>query len=417
MHILLSREMDGRRNMESTSSILFTAKRPDILMEKGRGMFLWDTEGKRYLDFVGGWAVTCLGHCPDVLRDTLARQADTLINASPSYFNRPMLSFADMLTRISGFDKVFFASTGAEANEGAVKLARKYGSLKKAGAFEIITTINSFHGRTLAMMSATGKKQWNTLFAPKVPGFIHVPFNDLEAVQAALTPNTCAIMLEPVQGEGGVHPASERYLAGLRALCDQENVLLVYDEIQTGIGRTGKLFAFEHSGVRPDILTLAKGLGGGYPISAMLTTDALDIFEPGDQGGSYCAQPLGMAVGEAVVSEVIHGGWVENARIMGEYLTDCLVVLGRHLGTAPNGTPFIRNIRGKGLLVAFDLPDETGACVVETALQEGLLINTPQPATIRLMPPLVVERSHVEAMIHMLCHVLVKCHPPDSVLA
>ena len=398
--------------MIGTQSILFTAKRPDIIMEKGHGMHLWDTEGRKYLDFVGGWAVTSLGHCPEVIKAALAKQADTLINASPAFYNVPMLSFADLLTKLSGFDKVFFASSGAEANESAVKLARKYGALKKDGAYEIITTLNSFHGRTLAMMSATGKKYWEPLFAPKVPGFVHVPYNDLEAVKAAITPRTCAIMLEPVQGEGGVHPATHEYLAGLRALCDQEGILLILDEIQTGIGRTGKLFAFEHSGVRPDILTLAKGIGGGYPISAMLTTEALDLFEPGDQGGSYCAQPLGMAVGEAVVSEVVHGGWVENARVMGEYLQELLGALGKELGKAPNGKPYISNVRGMGLLVAFDLPDSTGASVVQYSMAKGLLLNSPQPASIRLMPPLIVDRNDMDAMIKTLRHVLVKCHQP-----
>lgn len=400
--------------MVNTKSILFTANRPDIVMEKGHGMHLWDTEGRKYLDFIGGWAVTCLGHCPSVMRDALGNQAGTLINASPTFFNAPMLSFANLLTRLSGFDKVFFASSGAEANESAVKLSRKYGALKKDGAYEIITTLNSFHGRTLAMMSATGKKHWETLFAPKVPGFIHVPYNDLDAVKAAITPKTCAIMLEPVQGEGGVHPATDAYLAGLRTLCDQEGILLIYDEIQTGIGRTGKLFAFEHSGVRPDILTLAKGLGGGYPLSAMLTTEVLDIFEPGDQGGSYCAQPLGMAVGEAVVTEVVNGGWVENAHKMGEYMKELLDALGKEIGKAPNGKPYISDIRGKGLLVAFDLPDNTGACVVQYAMAKGLLINSPQPASIRLMPPLIVDHNDMDSMIKTLRHVLVKCHQPDS---
>ena len=398
--------------MKGTESILFTAKRPDIVMEKGHGMYLWDTEGRKYLDYVGGWAVTSLGHCPAVIREALARQADTLINASPAFYNVPMLSFADLLTKLSGFDKVFFASSGAEANESAVKLARKNGAVNKDGAYEIITTLNSFHGRTLAMMSATGKKYWEPLFAPKVPGFVHVPYNDLDAVKAAVTPKTCAIMLEPVQGEGGVHPATDEYLAGLRALCDQEGILLIFDEIQTGIGRTGKLFAFEHSCVRPDILTLAKGIGGGYPISAMLTTAALDIFEPGDQGGSYCAQPLGMAVGEAVVTEVVNGGWVENARVMGEYLQELLGALGKELGKAPNGKPYVSNVRGKGLLVAFDLPDNTGASVVQYAMAKGLLLNSPQPAAIRLMPPLIVDRNDMDAMIKTLRHVLVKCHQP-----
>ncbi len=401
--------------MSQTDSILFVTKRPDIVMEKGRGMYLWDTEGRKYLDFVGGWAVTSLGHCPEVLRNALLKQSDLLVNASPAYYNVPMLSFADLLVKLSGFDKVFFTSTGAEANESAVKLARKYGALKKNGAYEIITTINSFHGRTLAMMSATGKKQWEPLFAPKVEGFIHVPYNDIEAMKAAVTDKTCAIMFEPVQGEGGVYPATKEYQEAVRQLCDEQGILLIYDEIQTGLGRTGKLFAFEHSDVRPDIMTLAKGIGGGYPISAMLTTAALDLFEAGDQGGSYCAQALGMAVGEAVVREIVDGGWVENARVMGEYLQELLNALGKELGNAPNGKPYISHVRGLGLLIAFDLPDNCGADMVQYAMTKGLLINSPKPSTIRLMPPLIVTRNDMDAMIKTLRHVLVKCsHSADA---
>ncbi len=398
--------------MNSTSSILFTAKRPDIVMEKGRGMYLWDTDGHRYLDFMGGWAVTSLGHCPEVMRNALMSQSKILINASPAFYNAPMLSFAGLLTKLSGFERVFFASSGAEANESAVKLARKYGAKGKNGAYEIITAINSFHGRTLAMMSASGKKIWESLFEPKVEGFIHVPFNDFDAVAAAVTDKTCAIMLEPVQGEGGVYPATTGYLTALRKLCDEKGILLIYDEIQTGVGRTGRMFAFEHSGIRPDIMTLAKGIGGGYPLSAMLTTAALDIFEPGDQGGSYCAQPLGMAVGEAVVTEIAEGGWVENAREMGNYLKELLEALGTELGKTADGIPYIRNIRGLGLLVAFDLPTANGADVVQYALSKGLLINAAQPGIIRFMPPLVVSRNDMDDMIKILRHVLVKCHQP-----
>ena len=399
-------------NLESAKQIiLFTANRPEVVMERGSGMFLWDTDGKQYLDFVGGWAVTALGHCPPVMVDALSRQSSVLINASPSYYNTPMLSFAQLLTSLSGFDKVFFTSTGAEANEGAVKLARKYGATKRHGAFEIITTNQSFHGRTLAMMSATGKPYWEPLFAPKVPGFIHVPFNDLEAVRAAVTSNTCAIMIEPIQGEGGVIPATPAYLAGLRALCDETGILLIYDEIQTGMGRTGKLFAFEHTGIRPDILTLAKGIGGGYPLSAMLTTNELDLFEAGDQGGSYCAQPLGMAVGEAVVNELVSGGWVDNAREVGAYLQQALLSMGNRLGERPNGIPYVRNIRGMGLLIAFDLPEPAGAAVVQASLASGLLLNAPQPAMLRFMPPLVATRKDVDDMIAILERVLLEVIP------
>jgi acetylornithine/N-succinyldiaminopimelate aminotransferase len=255
---------------EAQKSILFTTVRPPIIMERGEGVYLWDLEGKRYLDFMGGWAVTCLGHSPAVIKEALLQQCGKLVNASPSFYNKPMIEFATLLTDTSCFDRVFFASTGAEANESAIKLARKYGKKFLNGAWEIITMNGSFHGRTLATMAATGKKAWEQLFEPKMPGFVHVPINDIDAVTASISPKTCAIMLEPIQGEGGVNEASHEYIRALRELCDRHKLLLIFDEVQTGLGRTGKLYAYEHYGVEPDIMTLAKGIGGGYPLSAML---------------------------------------------------------------------------------------------------------------------------------------------------
>lgn len=378
--------------------VLFTTKRPGVVMEKGKGMYLWDTEGNRYLDFIGGWAVNCLGHSPDVISEALSRQAATLVNCSPSFYNVPMLKLAGLLTQISCFDRVFFGSSGAEANESAIKLARKYGSKKLSGAYEIITTVNGFHGRTLATMSATGKKQWESLFAPKIPGFVHVPFNNAAAVRDAITPNTCAVMLEPVQGEGGVNIADESYIKELRKLCDENKILLIFDEIQTGIGRTGKLFAYEHYGVEPDIMTLAKGIGGGFPLSAMLTKKQFDIFEPGDQGGSYSSQPLAMSVGFAVVSRVLEAGLPANAEKMGNYLIEALKSI--------KGKYNLSNIRGKGLLAAFDLPLPVASETVSECLSNGLIINAPQPSTIRLMPPLITEKSHIDEMISILSKVL-----------
>lgn len=228
---------------QARHSILFTAARPDMVMEKGKGMYLFDTNGKRYLDFIGGWAVNCLGHCPEVIAKALDQQANELVNASPTFYNKKMIQFAKLLTDISCFDKAFFTSTGAEANEGAIKIARKYGSKHLNGAFEIIATVSGFHGRTLATMSATGKKKWNKLFEPKTPGFVHVPFNDIKAMIAAVNSSTCAIMLEPVQGEGGVNVADEAYIKALRMLCSEKNILLIFDEVQTGFGRIGKMFA------------------------------------------------------------------------------------------------------------------------------------------------------------------------------
>ena len=383
---------------EAKRSILFTTVRPEVVMEKGEGLYLWDTDGKKYLDFVGGWAVTSLGHSPAVIAKALARQSGVLVNASPSFFNIPMIEYARLLVSHTCFDRVFFASSGAEANEGAIKLARKYGSLYRDGAFEIITTINSFHGRTLATMSATGKKKWENLFEPKVPGFIHVPLNDFAALKAAVNSRTCAVMLEPIQGEGGVFEVDFDYIRQLRQLCDEQGILLIFDEVQTGLARTGKLFAYQHYGVEPDVMTLAKGIGGGFPLAALLVKERFNIFEAGDQGGTYSGQPLAMAVGLAVMQEVLEKNLVDNAAMQGEYIQKKLREIAARFR--------LTNIRGKGLLLAFDLPTEQGAEVVAACLRQGLLVNSPQPATIRLMPALIVNTAEIDWMTEILANVL-----------
>ena len=383
---------------EAKRSILFTTVRPEVVMEKGEGLYLWDTDGKKYLDFVGVWAVTSLGHSPAVIAKALARQSKVLVNASPSFLNIPMIEYARLLVNRSCFDRVFFASSGAEANEGAIKLARKYGSLYRDGAFEIITTVNSFHGRTLATMSATGKKKWKNLFEPKVPGFIHVPLNDFAALKAAVNSRTCAVMLEPIQGEGGVFEVDFDYIRQLRQLCDEQGILLIFDEVQTGLARTGKLFAYQHYGVEPDVMTLAKGIGGGFPLAALLVKERFNIFEAGDQGGTYSGQPLAMAVGLAVMQEVLEKNLVDNAAMQGEYIQKKLRELAARFQ--------LTNIRGKGLLLAFDLPTEQGAEVVAACLRQGLLVNSPQPATIRLMPALIVNTAEIDWMTEILANVL-----------
>lgn len=378
--------------------ILFTANRPDIVMASGEGMMLYDTDGNAYLDFIGGWAVNSLGHSPAALREALAKQAATLVHASPGFYNEPQAEFAELLCSVSGMDKAFFTSTGAEANESAVKLARKHGALHLDGAYEIITLKNGFHGRTLAMMSATGKAQWEPLFAPKVDGFAHVPINDLDACFAAVTNNTCAIMVELVQGEGGVHELSEAYLYGLRKICDMYGILLIFDEVQTGLGRTGKLFAYQHYGIQPDILTLGKGIGAGFPLSAMLTKEKYDLFQPGDQGGTYTGQPLGMAAGLAVLRELLGRDLTASADVHGRYLKNKLEELAAGLPVA--------NIRGKGLLLAFDVPEGIAPELAAACLAEGLLVNAPNATTIRLMPALIVERKHIDEMAAILGRVL-----------
>jgi len=383
---------------QASNSILFTTMRPNLVIESGEGMYLWDTEGKKYLDFVGGWAVTSLGHCPNVIKEALITQGNTLINASPSFYNKPMIEFAKILTDNSCFNRVFFASSGSEANEGAIKLARKYGAKFLNGAYEIITAVNSFHGRTLATMSASGKKAWESLYEPKVPGFKHVPLNDIDYIKSCITSSTCAIMLEPIQGEGGVNELNKYYIKTLSDLCKERGILMIFDEVQTGIGRTGKLFAYEHYDIEPDIMTLAKGIGGGYPLSALLTKEALNIFEPGDQGGTYSAQPLGMAVGIAVVNEVINKNLSYNAKIQGDYITKKLKEIKDKYE--------LKNIRGKGLLLAFDLPEDNGKELVDKCLNEGLILNSPKPSTIRLMPPLIITEEDTDKMIYILSKVL-----------
>ncbi|MUT67176.1 aspartate aminotransferase family protein [Paenibacillus sp. NEAU-GSW1] len=390
-------------------SVLFTANRPDVVMERGEGMQLWDCDGKRYLDFIGGWAVASLGHSPGVLREALFKQSGELVHASPGFYNKPMIQFSKLMTEISGFDKVFFASSGAEANESAIKLARKHGAVNLNGAYEIITITNGFHGRTLATMSATGKEQWKTLFEPKVPGFRHVPINDLDACFAAISDKTCAIMLELIQGEGGVHEVDAPYLQAIRKACDIYGIMLIFDEVQTGLGRTGKLFASEHYGIKPDVMTLGKGIGGGFPLSAMLTMSKFDLFAPGDQGGTYTGSPLAMAAGLAVVEEILRLQLTENAASVGQYAIGKLNELSQRYP--------ITNVRGKGLLLAFDVPEGTASALAAKCLELGLLINAPKPSIIRLMPPLIAAKTDVDEMLGLLQQALKSATPSQAVSA
>ncbi|HMI16688.1 MAG TPA: aminotransferase class III-fold pyridoxal phosphate-dependent enzyme, partial [Bradyrhizobium sp.] len=275
--------------------------RPPTVFVRGEGSYLWDDGGKRYLDFIQGWAVNCLGHSPPQIAEALAAQAKLLLTPSPAFYNGPSLKLAKALTDRSCFDQVFFTNSGAEANEGAIKLARKYGALHKNGAYKIITFEGAFHGRTLATMSASGKKAFEPLFEPKVPGFPKAKLNDLASVKRLINDKTIGVMLEPIQGEAGVWPATDQFLRELRALTKEHGLLLIFDEIQTGIGRTGMLFHYEHAGIEPDIMTLGKGIGGGVPLAALLATEAASCFEHGDQGGTFNGNPLMCAAGLAVL--------------------------------------------------------------------------------------------------------------------
>jgi len=370
------------------------AARPSIVMVEGRGSWIWDADDKRYLDFVQGWAVNCLGHSPRVIVEALESQARRLINASPAFYNEPMAKLATLIAEASALGDVFLCNSGAEANEGAIKLARKWGARQRGGAFEIITMEHAFHGRTLATMSASGKPGWDTLFEPKVAGFPKVPLGDLEAVRRAITPMTAAVMLEPIQGEAGVLMAGDDWLRGLRQLTREAGILLIADEIQTGIGRTGRLFGYEHAGIQPDIMTLGKGLGGGVPIAALVASASASCFEYDDQGGTFNGAPLMAAVGCAVLETVLAPGFLETVTATGEYLAARLRALSAELGHG--------EVRGRGLLLALALRDLDAGKVVQAALDRGLLINAPRPDSLRFMPSLTVSRDEIDQMLDLL---------------
>jgi acetylornithine/N-succinyldiaminopimelate aminotransferase len=309
-----------------------------------------------------------------------------------------MIELANLLTHHSGLDRVFFCNTGAEANEGSIKLARKWGQKYKNGAFQIITFENSFHGRTLATMSASGKAQWTTLFEPKVPGFIKVPFNRIEAVEAVISDNCVAIMLELVQGEGGVIPADPEFIDQLQQLAKDRSLLLIIDEVQTGVGRTGPLFCFQRYGIQPDIFTLGKGLGGGVPLAALVSAEAVAVFEPGDQGGTYNGNPLMTAVGVEVLKTVAATEFLESSHSMSIYLVQTLQTMSDRFGLS--GT------RGMGLLQALILNSDDASTIVSVALERGLLLNAPQPNIIRFMPSLVVSKEEIDMMQEILSKIL-----------
>jgi acetylornithine/N-succinyldiaminopimelate aminotransferase len=387
------------------ASLMQITERPEIVFVKGEGSWLTDHRGKRYLDCVQGWAVNCLGHCPRVVTEALAAQGRLLITPSPAFYNEPSLRLAGLLTRHSSFQRIFFTNSGAEANEGAIKLARKWGRRFKGGAWEIITFDHGFHGRTLATMSASGKPGWETMFAPQVPGFPKATLNDIASVEARITDRTVAVMIEPVQGEGGVLPATIGFLRELRALTRRHGLLMIVDEIQTGVGRTGTLFAYEHfartDDEAPDIMTLGKGLGGGVPLAALCAREGASVFEPGEQGGTFNGSPLMTAVGCAVMEEMLRPGFLSSVAESGNYLSGRLRDLVGELG--------LSHERGLGLLRALDLGAGFAGRVVAYARDDlekhpgwentGLLLNSPRPDALRLMPALNVTRDEIDRMI------------------
>ncbi|HEY5126465.1 MAG TPA: acetylornithine transaminase [Bradyrhizobium sp.] len=374
--------------------------RPPVVFVRGEGSFLWDDSGKRYLDFVQGWAVNCLGHSPPEVAKALAAQAKLLLTPSPAFYNGPSLRLAKALTDRSCFDQVFFANSGAEANEGAIKLARKYGALHRNGAYEIITFEGGFHGRTLATMSASGKKAFEPLFEPKVSGFPKAQLNDLASVERLINDKTVAVMLELVQGEAGVWAATDRFLRELRALTETHGLLLIVDEIQTGMARTGKLFHYEHADIEPDIMTLGKGIGGGVPLAALLATEAACCFEHGDQGGTFNGNPLMCAAGLAVLERVSDPDFLKSVVDSGLYLESELQRMSARHG--------LGEVRGRGLLLALDLRHPIAASIVAQAFADGVLLNAPRPDALRFMPALNVTKGEIARMIDCLDTILMR---------
>ncbi len=381
----------------SDKVIMRTYGRYPIVPVKGEGCRLWDADGKEYLDFLGGVAVNNLGHCHPRVVKALQDQAATLIHCSNYYQIPQQIELAELLCNHSFADKAFFCNSGAEANEAAIKLARKYSreTFDNPERYGIITAADSFHGRTMATVSATGQEKVQRFFDPLLHGFCHVPFNDLAALSAAITPQTCAIMLEPIQGEGGINIPSQAYMQGVRELCDRHQLLLILDEVQVGMGRTGKLFAHEHFGITPDIMTLAKALAGGAPIGTMLAKDAVAAsFVPGTHGSTFGGNPLVTAAGIATVRAILEEGLLNRAEEMGEYLHGELEALGAKY-------PFVQEVRGIGLMIGMSLSIPGGE-IVKKGHERGVLLNVTHDTVLRFVPPLTVSKQEVNQMIQIL---------------
>ncbi len=372
-----------------------TVERVPVTLVSGQGVRVWDEDGREYLDFVGGWSVNSLGHCPPVVAEAVVEQVHTLIQASNQFYTIPQIRLAELLVQNSCLDKVFFCNSGTEANEGAVKLARRYGEHYLGGAYEIITASGSFHGRTLAMVAATGQPKFQQPYIPLPSGFVNVEYNNIEAIKTATIGQTCAVMLEPVQGEGGVNFPDDSYLMAVRAWCDQKGILLILDEIQTGIGRIGTLFAYEQYGIEPDIMTLAKGLASGVPIGAILAKDRASVFVPGEHGSTFGGNPLACAAGYATLKFVIDNDIAGNANRVGQYLITGLKNLGDKF-------QFITDVRGCGLLVALEFSQDIAQSVLIACLDRGLLVNRLKPNALRFMPPLIIGNGEVDEALSIL---------------
>lgn len=389
---------------ESSRYIMNTYNRFPVVLRKGRGMKVWSSDGKEYLDFVGGVAVNILGHCHPRVVVAIQKQAQRLLHVSNYYYIEPQIKLAKLLVEHSFADKVFFCNSGAEANEAAIKIARKYSKEQiSPKRFEIITAKNSFHGRTLATLTATGQEKIQKGFEPLVPGFKYVPFNDIDAIRKTITKDTCAVMLEPIQGEGGVRLPDQNYLKNVRDLCNEHDILLILDEVQTGMGRTGKLFAYEHFGISPDIMTIAKGLGGGVPIGAMLATDKVaSAFQPGNHASTFGGNPLVCAAAVATIETLLEDGFIlDQCNRMGKYFREKLEQLMEEFPS------LVMEIRGKGLLLGMEMTRD-GDPIVRACLEKGVLINCAAGNVLRFIPSLIVQQKDIDRLIDVLEEVLRK---------
>ena len=378
-----------------------TINRLPVTLVRGKGARVWDSEGKEYLDFVAGWAVNSLGHCHPAVVKALTEQSSTLIQVSNQFYTIPQVQLAKLLIENSCLGRVFFCNSGAEAVEGAMKLARRYGKLRLNGAYEIITAYGSFHGRTLATVAATGQNKFQEPYIPLPDGFVNVQYDSIAAVKSATTGLTCAVMVEPIQGEGGVNVPHDGYLREVRAWCDEKGILLILDEIQTGIGRIGSLFGYQQYDVEPDIMTLAKGLGGGVPIGAFLAKERASVFEPGEHGSTFGGNPLVCAAGTATLEFIIKNNIPAKVKKLGQYFITKLEKLKYKFN-------FITDIRGRGLLLAFNFTENMAQDVTNECLKEGLLVNAVKPNALRFIPPLIITEKDIDEALSILDKVLAR---------
>jgi acetylornithine/N-succinyldiaminopimelate aminotransferase len=374
---------------------MYCARRQPIVIERGEGARVWDVDGKEYLDFTSGWAVNNIGHANEAVADAIVAQARTLLQTSNQFYTIPQLKLAEALVENSCLDKVFICNSGAEANEGAVKLARKYGKMHRNGAYEVITAYNSFHGRTLAMVAATAQPHYQETFQPVPAGFVYVDYDDVDAIKEATTDKTAAVMLEPIQGEGGVNVPSPDYLPQVRQWCDDNGLLLILDEVQTGLGRLGTLFGYQTVGVEPDVMTLAKGLGGGVPIGAFMAKDQAAVLRPGDHGSTFGGNALTCAAANASVRYIVEHDIPSHARQMGDYLA-------RGLSNLKANHEFISDVRGMGLLWAMQFNSDLAGDIVTACNEGGLLLNPLRPDAIRLMPTLNITPDEIDRALDLL---------------